>query len=293
MKLRSLAFKLHRYIGVMVGLLLLIIGLTGSALVFWHEIDYSQNLHLRSVIPQGERISLESAAKIVRSSYPNLQLSLIELPRKPEETYIVSMSSKDDKSIDVYVHPYTGKILGSGEWGRTLMTFIYNIHITLLAGEVGDFVVGICGILLLLLGLTGLILWTGWRRLATGFRIRWKSPTRLVNYDIHQVSGIVSSALLILMAFTGAAMIFYEQFESAVYAISNIPKPEEPKSTIVANRPRLAIDAVVQKANAPLPEGEITYITIPEKPDEAFMVAGKLPFGSDSIWSQCSLSRLL
>ncbi len=219
----------------------------------------------------------EEPLEIVRSAYPNLQLSLIELPHKPEETYVVSMTSKDDKSIDVYVHPYTGKILGSGEWGRTLMTFIYNIHITLLAGEVGDFVVGICGILLLLLGITGLILWTGWRRLATGFRIRWKSPTRLVNYDIHKVSGIVTSALLILVAFTGAAMIFYEQFESAVYAIAATPKPEEPKSTIVANRPRLAIDAIIQQANTSLPEGEITYITIPEKPDEAFMVAKKLP----------------
>jgi uncharacterized iron-regulated membrane protein len=38
-KIRKLAFTLHRYIGLAVGLILVIVSLTGSLLVFEHELD--------------------------------------------------------------------------------------------------------------------------------------------------------------------------------------------------------------------------------------------------------------
>ena len=50
---------------------------------------------------------------------------------------------------------------------------LLKIHMTLLAGKVGEIVVGICGLLLLILCLTGLTLWTGWRKLIPDFKIRW------------------------------------------------------------------------------------------------------------------------
>jgi uncharacterized iron-regulated membrane protein len=50
----------------MVGLLLIVIGLTGSALVFWHEIDKSLNPQLMYVVPQGDRISPDVILKAVQ-----------------------------------------------------------------------------------------------------------------------------------------------------------------------------------------------------------------------------------
>ena len=51
----------------MVGLLLIVIGLTGSALVFWHEIDKSLNPQLMyDVVPQGDRISPDVILKAVQ-----------------------------------------------------------------------------------------------------------------------------------------------------------------------------------------------------------------------------------
>jgi hypothetical protein len=39
-KRRSLFFHVHRWLGLTAGILLCIAGLTGSILVFWHEIDH-------------------------------------------------------------------------------------------------------------------------------------------------------------------------------------------------------------------------------------------------------------
>ena len=141
---------LHRYVGVLFGLLILVISVTGSILVFHKEIDHALNPHLFQVVPQGEfawqtlrdRVSLDSVLQIVHSAYPDMKLSYIDLPRKPDAVYTVGMASKKDEFIYAYVNPYTGAILGTQQWGRSLMTFVYDIHFALLAGKVGEKVVG-------------------------------------------------------------------------------------------------------------------------------------------------------
>lgn len=275
MKFRQVVFTLHRYVGLMVGLLLLVIGLTGSSLVFWHEIDRSLNSHLYHVVPQRQQIPVQSVLNKVRSAYPDFKLNYIKLPQKLDGSYQVAMESKSGSSIYLYLNPYTGAILGSQQWGRTLMTFIYDIHITLLAGEVGGVVVGICGILLVILSITGLILWPGWKKLGTAFKFRWHSTAKIVSYDIHKFSGILAATYLILIAFTGAAMIFYANFESAVYSLTGTPTPSPIKSSVVTGKKPISLDKILQKADAALPGATNTMILLPNKADGVFRVRKK------------------
>ncbi|MBG1241452.1 PepSY domain-containing protein [Nostoc sp. NZL] len=52
MKLRKSILSLHRYVGILAGILLIIISLTGSLLVFHEEIDQFFNPQLLRVTPQ-------------------------------------------------------------------------------------------------------------------------------------------------------------------------------------------------------------------------------------------------
>ncbi|MBD2040612.1 PepSY-associated TM helix domain-containing protein [Microcoleus sp. FACHB-672] len=277
MKLRQLALSVHRYLGILVGLILVLIGLTGSFLVFHKEINEFLNPHLSHVIPQGERISVQSVVDTVRSAYPDLTLSFIDLPKKIDSVYKVAMTSKNDELLYFYLNPYTGNILGSQQWGRTLTTFIYDLHYKLLAGETGMKVVGICGILLLLLSITGIILWPGWKKLISGFKIRWNSPSRLINYDLHKVGGIFSAIFLIIIAFTGTAIIFYTEFENTVYSITQTSHPPELTSKVVKNKPVMSIDAILKKADAALPGAKTTFVSLPNQPEKIIQVRKKFP----------------
>ncbi|MEG4325971.1 PepSY-associated TM helix domain-containing protein, partial [Microcoleus sp. herbarium5] len=73
MNFRKLAFKLHLYLGLVVGIFLAVIALTGSLLVFGPEIERFFNPQLLQVIPQGERIPLENVLHIVEKAYPQNQ----------------------------------------------------------------------------------------------------------------------------------------------------------------------------------------------------------------------------
>ncbi|WP_375491716.1 hypothetical protein [uncultured Nostoc sp.] len=54
---------------------------------------------------------------------------------------------------------------------------------------------------------TGLVLWTGWRKLIVGFKIKLDAHPQRANFDIHKVAGIIFYSLLVLQAFAGTSTI--------------------------------------------------------------------------------------
>ncbi len=60
-KLKAIAFHAHRWLGLTSGILLCIAGVTGSILVFWHEIDQAVLAwRFGQVIPVGESLSVDA-----------------------------------------------------------------------------------------------------------------------------------------------------------------------------------------------------------------------------------------
>ena len=134
MKFRKLAFKLHLYLGLVVGIFLAAIALTGSLLVFGPEIERFFNPQLLQVIPQAERIPLENVLQIVEKADPQNQALSILLPREAKEVCKVSMLSKSEEVVSVYVNPYSGEINGARLWKETFTGFIFTFHAELAGG---------------------------------------------------------------------------------------------------------------------------------------------------------------
>ena len=280
MKFRKLAFKLHLYLGLAVGIFLAVIALTGSLLVFSPEIDRFFNPQLLQVIPQSERIPLENVLQIVEKAYPQNQAVSILLPREAKEVYQVWIRSKSEEIVSVYLNPYSGKITGTRIDKETFTGFILTLHAELAGGEFGHLVVGICGIVMLGITFTGLVLWTGWRNLSRGFSINWKAHWQRTVFDLHNVSGIVSVAFLILISATGTAIIFYTPVESALYWLTN----EKPQPALTSHphssSSRQNLDEILDQVNTVWPEAKTTFISLPLTPEATFKVRKKFPTDS-------------
>lgn len=199
--LLHLAFILHRYIGLTVGVLLIIVGLTGSLLVFTPEIDeFLLTREIGHVIPSGQRVSIDSVVDTVKAAYskvPELKVVDIYPPRKADAAYELRLQPPQGETTAVYVNPYTSAVMGRRARDRTFTTFTLQLHEELLAGETGTQIMGVTALLLFILSITGIILWPGWRRLISGFKVKWKNvhPKR-VNFDIHKVAGIITAVFL-------------------------------------------------------------------------------------------------
>jgi len=268
MNVRNLVLKLHGSIGIGMGLLLVVISLSGAGIVFHEELDHALHRSLWHVTPQAEQVSLDAMLTEVQATHPDLPVGYIQAPKTARESYVFNHTAPGDRRLQTFVNPYTGQILGSRIWEYSLTGFLYTLHHDLFVGKVGQIMVGVTGVLLLLMAMTGVLLWTGWRRLAAGFRIRWHAPLSLFSYDIHKVGGIVSNLFLTLTAVTGVAIVvihFLPMFN------------QTPEVKPAAKTPTVALSTLMQKADAAIPDGKTTWIEFPDHDPQKMTVRKKLP----------------
>ncbi|MGH7998947.1 MAG: PepSY-associated TM helix domain-containing protein [Brasilonema sp.] len=208
---------------------------------------------------------------------PSLLLagSGIILMHPEKSTYIVRLTPTDGKTIEVFVNPYTGRILGDRQQKTSLRYIAIDLHYSLLAGRTGEIIVGIGGLLLFVLSITGFLLWPGWRRLISGFRIKLNAHPKRVNFDIHKVVGIVSVIFLSLIAFTGFCWNFEDFTKPAIYAVTSTPSKSEPVSRLLPGQSTLNLSAILEKADAALPSAVTTFLVFPSKPEDVFTIYKK------------------
>ncbi|MEH2193616.1 MAG: PepSY-associated TM helix domain-containing protein [Nostoc sp.] len=268
MKFRNLVLKLHSSIGIVMGLLLMVISFSGASIVFHQELDRTLNRSLWSVTPEGTQISPDLMLATVQKDFPNFSVQSIRWPQKPDESYLLQVKAKDGKELQTFVNPYTGEVLGSRVWERSLIGFLYVLHHDLFVGKVGMIIVGITGVLLLLMAITGAILWTGWRNLTRGFKVRWNAPLPLVSYDIHNVGGIVSNFFLLIISFTGVLIAI----------VHFLPMFNQPVQVQAApQQPPVAFSKLLRKADMAIPDGKTTYVSFSEAQPQNLTFTKKLP----------------
>jgi uncharacterized iron-regulated membrane protein len=276
-KLRRFIFQIHLYTGLLIGALITLIGLTGSLLVFGPEIDEVLNPNLLRVSPQGEPVSIQMVIDTVRQNYPGHNLTRIKLPRDNQHPYEVWLNFAE--GMKVYVNPYTNQILGSRTNGNSIKEFLHVLHTEMLAGEIGKTVIGISAILLLLLIMTGVIVWwPGRKHLRRGLTIQREASWKRINHDIHNVFGIFAMPLLLLSAITGVYLIFHAPFERVVaWLTRSSPRPAPPRAVSHNGEGFLPLDRIVKNADAALPGVKTTWVVFPSSPAAPIIVRKKLP----------------
>lgn len=291
-RLRKLVFTLHRYVGLAVGLILVVIGLTGSLLVFEPELDRALiHAQFGNIVPQSQQVSIPSVVDKIKSAKPDWAVRGIDTPITPDDAMRVTIESPNKPDLEVLVNPYTGQIIGERIRDRTLIGFLLMFHYTLAAGDAGIAIAGIAALLLFILSLTGICLWSGWRKLISGFKIKWNGHIKRVNFDIHKVIGIVAAIFLALTGITGFGWNFYPQVDPLIYAATFTPQPIQATSKFIPNPPTVTLTQVLQRADAALPGAKTTYVNLPATSDGVFQINKQFPEERDLFRSRVYIDR--
>lgn len=272
--MRSISLWLHRWLGLTIGLVLVFIGLTGSALVFRPELDAQLHPQLLQVKPRAEQVLWQSMEETVRGRYPQRQLNHIFVARDATSPHVFWL---DGGELRAYVDPYSGRILGErGETGD-LFSWLAEAHIHLLSGDTGQKVAGWCGLVLAALSLSGLILWFprtkgAWKR---AFAPRWKTNWKGRNYEMHRVGGFYLAGFLLVASLSGAALTWHEPADAfAAFLFGAKPVAQTPP---VEPGQRISLDALIANADAAFPEGRLGRVSFPVQPDAPLTIRKKLP----------------
>lgn len=218
---RKAWLQVHLWLGLVLGAWLALIGITGSVLVFWVEIDQALNPQLFRVtvpeVPTARRAPLERVlATALRERPAGWQGGSIAFPEEADGAFVVSYYGEQPTpapeqavSLNVAIDPYSGEAFGRRTfyhaWNppqHCFIGFFFKLHYELFFGDVGVIAVGVVTVLLIVSALTGLILWWPldgkWRRALT---IKRGAGAARLNHDLHQFSGfwlwLVLAALLV------------------------------------------------------------------------------------------------
>lgn len=292
--MRSAFFTVHKYAGLILGLLLVVIGLTGSLLVFDHALDESLTPETVAFQPTEEPASLSQVLANAQTAVAGKPLPRrLYLPRGEGSPHLVRFSNPDENagSIEVSVSPTDAQVLAVRTWGEYPMSWLYSLHYTLLSGETGKIIVGLMGLALLFFCLSGLVIWwprkNRWRNALT---IRPGSNRFRFYFDLHKVVGIYLLPLLLVVGFSGVSMIFPRQVEQLV----GLGLPMEPKVAVSSGKQDpdmtpLGVDQIVDLARQNFPEGELKRIDLPRNDSAAYRLSFNMP---GELWSNHGASRV-
>lgn len=286
--MRKVTIWVHRYLGLALGSLLLISGLTGAVIVFNKTIDAWLNPSLIQVSPSENRASLDQILNDIRQTMPDERASAVFIPDSPERALEIWFRQSE---LRAYVDPYSGAILGARHTTDFLTGFLVDLHMHLLSGETGEQIMGWSGIGAILLSLLGLYLW--WPkagRWKQALAIKWQAAPVRVWLDIHKLAGAVICAFLILTAATGASLALYDIItEPALIALTGEGTRKKPPVSRKTGLGAAPVSPMLAHAASLFPDGRITRISLPMKPDAAVMVRMRLDgeihqFGRTFVW---------
>lgn len=299
--LRKRWLAAHRYLGFTAGALLVLIGLTGSILVFHLEIDEWLNPDLIRVAPKSGGAAAyrpldEMVAVALRSMPDGAHLVFGQYPRHDGIAFRwnVSVPSVPDAKSPmdfelhhVFVDPYRAEVIGSrlvrpaglgGAVPRTFVGFVFALHYALLLPRFGDppfgdTVVAVIGMVLMVSLFTGLYLWWprngGWRAALT---IKRRAHVRRLHFDLHKISGVYCSLIFLAIFVSGVFLNLRAPFHAVVRLLSPTIDRYDIRSKPAEGRGSVSLGQVMQTVESQYPGGRPEWLYLPKKPTGTYTI---------------------
>jgi uncharacterized iron-regulated membrane protein len=282
--MRRLLYNLHLWGGLIAGLLVVVLGISGTALVFRADIERFETRDWRTVVPVGAALPLDELIELARTAVPGKVLARVTLANSPDDSVQVFLQKpraqnlKDAQLVNVFVDPYRGIVLGVRRTNEGWIWWLQDLHYALFAGEPGLKVNGVAAAVMFGLALTGPVLWwPGWRRRRDAFRVRAR-PAAAKWRDLHAVSGVVACLALAMISLT-ALYFAYRGAASAVVTLvaGNSARPPPTLAQPSADTPPSSLQQLVAVARAAIPEAHFDELRASRNGTSPASISFRLP----------------
>ena len=207
-KIKQIFGQIHLWLGLVSGLVVVVVSLTGCLYVFEEEArDIFQRKYFYVENPAGIRKNLIEISKAVKDAFPKEKITQIRFKSNKDAAFLYHTKSRKAISIN----PYSLDIQGVRDLENDFFGFILDIHLNLKLGEIGEQIIKWNVLIFLVLSLSGLILWIPKQKkfLKQALTVKWKTQNwKRLNWDLHSVFGFYGLFVLIIISLTGVFWVF-------------------------------------------------------------------------------------
>jgi uncharacterized iron-regulated membrane protein len=221
--LRKALFQIHLWTGLAIGLYIVLLSVTGSALVFRGELDEVFETPRPAYDPAARVLSTDELRAMAQREYPGYTIGRVgDRVRRQNPVIEIWMDRGADHRERLF-NPYTGQDLGDAvPEGTRAILWLASLHDELLFGDRGRYWNGIGSALMTVLCVTGAIIWwPGIRKWRRGISIKWAAAWPRLNFDLHSAMGFWFFAILGIWAVSGVYLAIPEPFAAVVDSMSD------------------------------------------------------------------------
>lgn len=293
--LRRSWLRIHRWVALALGWLLVLAGLLGALLTVARPLDQWSHPELfrEPVAPTSiASPSLDAVRLHLDRSFGDRASYTFRPPRAPGETLWVYVRGPWDGTV---YFDADGRELGRRAEAEGAYNLLFELHSSLLLGEAGKAVLTAAAAAYLFLLATGLVLW--WpRRWPPAFRVHWRAGTLRSLLDLHNAAGALLGLLIAVSVASGAYMA-WPPLRALVTAAAG-GTPLAPPTLRGADRRGSSLDAMVRQAQSRFPGAQVGYVQVPAAAGQPVRVRLKLeddphPNGLTSVWLDPSAGHVL
>ena len=271
---RGFIFRIHSFAGLLSGIFIMAMSLSGSVLVFHDELDSLSFPQIKSTT--STILPVDTIYNSVQKQYPHAQISSCMLTGNATEPFLFTIYDSSYKNgmaaLQVFVHPQTAQVLqtrGSGDFKNNFMSWLSGFHSSFHLGKTGEWLLGFFSLIFLLSILTGLILYRKniWAVLCFRRSVFKKS-------NLHQLIGVYALLFNLMIGVTGFWMQRYV-FKKEFYSSENY-------TPVLKNSPNLFynIDRSFVKLHEQFPAFNAAVIYFPQSKKSKTTIYGSLSTNS-------------
>lgn len=290
-RVRGWLHTLHCWLGLLLGGGFVLIGLTGSLLSFYPEIDAFLHPGRSAASAVLAPAPISRVIDALRAAEPQRDGAWrIEFPRASMGNYAVryyrpiETVGRTFAPLLLSVDAETCEVTRRRFWREDFFTWIYDLHYSLLLGETGQILLAAMSLLLVSMLLSGLYLWWptmgNWRgRLAIKPGAAW---VRRV-YDLHVKLGVYMLPVMVVVVLTGLVLLMPGWFTPVLERFS--PRTpyfsEAPKTGPAALTGRVAFlvsaEQALDLARLQFPAGDVRWLETPSLAKPVWRVQMRQP----------------
>lgn len=227
--MRKLFKKAHLWFSLPLGIVITITCFSGAMLIFEKEItQHIQRDYYYTKTVADKPLPIDQLlANVEPLLEEGRRITGVTISDNPERSYKVNINTPKHSAI--FVDQYSGEVLG--EPGRLgFFKTMFRLHRWLMDSKPedgaiywGKVIVGISTLLMVIIIITGVVLWwsKGIKSLKNRSKIEIRKGWSRFWYDLHAVGGVYATLLLLAMALTGLTWSF-EWYSKGFYSLFGV-----------------------------------------------------------------------
>ena len=279
---KKIFFQLHKYLGLVTGIVVFVVAITGCCWAFKEEIESLLDDSVQISLQDQPILTPTQAKTFAKEVFPNQSIHGVLFEHGAQPVEVIFYDAEPEFYQSVFLNPYSGEVIEVKDHMSGFFAFILKGHIRMwLPKEIGEQLVSASVLIFLLIIISGIVVWFPKKRknLDQRLKFKWKKTTKWKrkNYDLHAITGFYICSLAFVLAFTGS-VISYNWLKYVVYKSIGGEKearfiiPEnnsEPPKLVVQEKP---IDRLIVKLMKESPNAVSYELHYPHDADESIYV---------------------